>query len=402
MPKTYSARPPNASRAGQLAAALAVMRQLGQAAAAGPTLREQPAGPDSVAGTAPGPDWLRFVPATVRGLVRSHLPAGLPDLAMPDFATPDGITLPPGFGLPSHGAPEAEVPAGAQFLSRSFSNPAGARPYRLYVPSGYTGQPVPLIVMLHGCTQSPADFAAGTGMNAAAEEQTCLVVYPGQTSSAHAQRCWNWYSEDDQQRGSGEPSLIAGITRQVMQDYAVDPRRVYVAGLSAGGAAAAIMGETYPDLYAAIGVHSGLACGAARDLPSALAAMRGGGGATQRRQHGNAPHRPVPSIVFHGDRDTTVSPRNGDDVVEQSVQDAAPRSQEHAGQVPGGRAYSRTIRSDTTGQPVSEQWVVHGAGHAWSGGKAAGSYTDPQGPDATREMLRFFQEHPHPAPEPVA
>ena len=313
-----------------------------------------------------------------------------------------GTTLPSGFGLPSHGAAEAVVPEGAQFLSRTFSNPAGARPYRLYVPSGYTGRPVPLIVMLHGCAQSPADFAAGTGMNAVAEEQTCLVVYPGQTSSAHAQKCWNWYSEDDQQRGSGEPSLIAGITRQVMQDYAVDPRRVYVAGLSAGGAAAAIMGETYPDLYAAIGVHSGLACGAAHDLPSAMAVMRGGSAGTQRRQHGSAPHRPVPSIVFHGDRDTTVSPRNGDDVVEQSVQSAAPRSQVHTGQVPDGRAYSRTIRSDTTGRPVSEQWVVHGAGHAWSGGTAAGSYTDPQGPDATREMLRFFREHPHPAPGPAA
>ncbi len=381
--------------------ALAAMRHLGQgqAAAAGSTLREQPAGLDSVAKTAPGPDWLRFVPATVRGLVQSHLPVGLPDFAMPA----GGVTLPSGLGLSSHGTAEAVVPEGAQFLSRTFSNPAGDRPYRLYVPSGYTGQPVPLIVMLHGCTQSPADFAAGTGMNAAAEEQTCLVVYPGQTSSAHAQKCWNWYSEDDQQRGSGEPSLIAGITRQVMQDYAVDPQRVYVAGLSAGGAAAAIMGETYPDLYAAIGVHSGLACGAARDLPSAMAVMRGGSGAvTQRRQRGSAPRRLVPSIVFHGDRDTIVSPRNGDDVVEQSVQSAAPRSQVHTGQVPGGRAYSRTVRSDTTGRPVSEQWVVHGAGHAWSGGKAAGSYTDPQGPDATREMLRFFQEHPHPAPGPAA
>ncbi len=394
MTKTTSARMPNAPHAGQLAAALAAMKHLGQsqAAAAGSTLRAQPASLEGVAETPPGPDWLRFVPTTVRGLVQSHLPAGLPD-----FAMPAGVTLPSGFGLPSRGSSDVVAPDGAQFLSRTFSNPAGVRPYKLYVPSGYTGQPVPLIVMLHGCTQSPDDFAAGTGMNAAAEEQTCLVAYPGQTSSAHAQKCWNWYSEDDQQRGSGEPSLIAGITRQVMQDYAVDPRRVYVAGLSAGGAAAAIMGGTYPDLYAAIGVHSGLACGAARDLPSAMAAMRSGSGAVAL-QHGSAPRRLVPSIVFHGDRDTTVSPRNGDDVVEQSVQRAAVRSQVQTGQVPGGRAYSRTIRSDTAGRPVSEQWLVHGAGHAWSGGKAAGSYTDPQGPDATREMLRFFQEHPHPGP----
>lgn len=395
MTKTTSAHVPNASRAGRLSAAVAAMRRFSerQAAASGSTLQAQPAALDGAA-DASGPDWLRFVPANVRGLVQSHLPAGLPD-----FAGPVGVTLPPGFGPPSHVAAKAMVPEGAQFLSRTFSNPAGTRPYKLYVPGSYTGQPVPLIVMLHGCTQSPDDFAAGTGMNAAAEERTCLVAYPGQTSSAHAQKCWNWYSEDDQQRGSGEPSLIAGITRQVMQDYAVDPRRVYVAGLSAGGAAAAIMGETYPDLYAAVGVHSGLACGAARDLPSAMAAMRQGGrAAAHRRQHGSAPRRLVPFIVFHGDRDTTVSPRNGDDVVEKSVQDAALRSQAQNGQVPGGRAYSRTIHSDMTGQPVSEQWVIHGAGHAWSGGKAIGTYTDPQGPDATREMLRFFQEHPHPAP----
>ena len=382
MTKTYSTRMLNPSRAGQLSAAAGGIRSV-----------PHPSAPDDEA-DASGPDWLRFVPANVRGLVQSHLPAGLPD-----FAGQAGGALPSGFGPLSRLAADAPVPEGAQFLSRTFSSPAGARPYKVYVPSGYTGKPVPLVVMLHGCTQSPDDFAAGTGMNAAAEERTCLIVYPGQTSGAHAQKCWNWYSEDDQRRGLGEPSLIAGITRQVMQDYAVDPQRVYVAGLSAGGAAAAIMGETYPDLYAAIGVHSGLACGVARDLPSAMAVMRQGGTAgAKSTQHGRAPRRLVPTIVFHGDRDTTVSPRNGDDVVEQSVQGAALQSQVQTGQAPGGRTFSRTIRSDAAGRPVNEQWVVHGAGHAWSGGTAAGSYTDPQGPDATREMLRFFQEHPHPAP----
>jgi poly(hydroxyalkanoate) depolymerase family esterase len=313
-----------------------------------------------------------------------------------------------GFQLPSDGLAHLSptpapvvVPDGAQFLATTFSNQAGSRPYKLYVPSGYRGQPVPLIIMLHGCTQSPDDFAAGTRMNAAAEEHTCLVAYPGQTSSANMQKCWNWFSESDQQRDGGEPSLIAGITREVMRDYAIDPRRVYVAGLSAGGAAAAVMGDAYPDLYAAIGVHSGLACGAARDMPSACAAMQQGGVGSGLRAIGTSrsgtQRRVVPAIVFHGDRDTTVNPRNGDAVVAQSAQGEALRTHAEEGQVPGGHAYSRTLHADASGQTVIEQWVIHGAGHAWFGGSPAGSYTDPRGPDATGAMLRFFLEHPHPA-----
>ncbi len=251
------------------------------------------------------------------------------------------------------------------------------------------------------CTQSPDDFAAGTRMSALAEEQTCLVVYPGQPSSANAQKCWNWFSPGDQQRDQGEPALIAGITRQVMRDHAVDPRRVHVAGLSAGGAAAAIMGVAYPDLYAAVGVHSGLACGAARDMPSAFAAMRQGAAAP----HGpdgaaaKAGRRIVPTIVFHADQDGTVNPRNADQVIAQAKAAAASglQARTERGQVPGGHAYSRTCHTDAGGQAQLEQWVIHGGGHAWSGGSAAGSYTDPRGPDASREMLRFFQDHPRPA-----
>ncbi len=298
---------------------------------------------------------------------------------------------------PAH-APDV-APDGGQFVVGSYRNDAGSRAYKLYVPSDYRGQALPLVVMLHGCTQSPDDFAAGTRMNALAEEHTCLVAYPAQAASANVSKCWNWFSPGDQQRGKGEPSLIAGITRQIMHDYAVDPRRVYVAGLSAGGAAAAIMGMEYPDLYAAIGVHSGLACGVASDVPSAFAAMRQGEAVAARPFAGAEGYRRnVPTIVFHGDQDTTVHPRNGDQVIAQSratnTTDLQTRVQH--GQVPGGHAYSRTIHADASGPAILEQWVIHGAGHAWSGGSPGGSYTDPRGPNAAREMLRFFLEHPLP------
>ena len=287
------------------------------------------------------------------------------------------------------------VPEGAKFIQSAYSNPAGSRSYKLFVPSGYQGQPIPLVVMLHGCTQSPDDFAAGTRMNFIAEEQTCFVVYPAQRSDANPSKCWNWFRTTDQRRGEGEPSLIAGITRQVMRDYSVDPKRVYVGGLSAGAAAAAIMGATYTDLYAAVGIHSGLACGAATDMPSAFAAMRQGGGPGRSVISNGRP--PFPAIIFHGDRDTTVHPNNGDQVLEQAMGTTSTHKNVYRGQIPGGHAYTRTTHIDTGGREILEQWNIHGAGHAWSGGSPSGSYTDPQGPDATREMLRFFLEHslPH-------
>jgi poly(hydroxyalkanoate) depolymerase family esterase len=292
------------------------------------------------------------------------------------------------------------VPESARWLAKSYSNQAGTRAYKLYVPSLYRQQSLPLIVMLHGCTQSPEDFAAGTRMNALGEEHTCLVAYPAQAASANSSKCWNWFNPRDQQRAQGEPALIAGITREIIDDYAVDRRRVYVAGLSAGAAAAAIMGMAYPDIYAAIGVHSGLACGAAHDLPSALAAMRQGNFEAWRRpgetSGSDAPRPLVPTIVFHGDRDTTVNPCNADQVIAQSTA-AAPadlRKTTQQGQVPGGHAYRRTIYADASGRAMIEHWLVLGAGHAWSGGSPAGSYTDPRGPDASREMLRFFLENP--------
>ena len=287
------------------------------------------------------------------------------------------------------------VPEGGKFIEGAYSNPAGSRTYKLFIPSRYQGQPLPLVVMLHGCTQSPDDFAAGTRMNLIAEEQNCFVVYPAQPSHANQAKCWNWFRTADQQRGRGEPSLIAGITRQIMRDYSVDPKRVYVGGLSAGAAAAAIMGATYPDLYAAIGMHSGLACGAATDLPSAFVAMRQGGG-------------PIPGSfqetghLFRPLFFTAIATRPCIQTTAVSFSSSLVRTMRaqkkvHRGRVPGGHAYTRTILSDASGRAMLEHWDIHGAGHAWSGGSPAGSYTDPRGPDATREMLRFFLEHSLPA-----
>ena len=280
-------------------------------------------------------------------------------------------------------------PAGrpGQFLRASFTNRAGTRPYKLYVPTAYAGKPLPLIVMLHGCTQTPDDFAAGTRMNALAEERGCFVLYPAQTRAANRSRCWNWFKRADQQRDRGEPAILAGMTRECMALYAIDSRRVYVAGLSAGGAMAAVLGAAYPDLYAAVGVHSGLAVGSAHDVQSAFAAMQGAGVSAARRQTSGS----VPVIVFHGDRDTTVHPRNGEQVIRGAVDPAAASTVERA-QVPGGHSYTRTVRRDASGRVVLEHWLVHGAGHAWSGGSPSGSYTDPKGPDAALAMLRFFDQ----------
>ena len=314
----------------------------------------------------------------------------------------DQINLPGTTGklLDPMGPTDTPVPRGARFEDAIHAGAHGSRTYKLYIPSGlHEGQPVPLVVMLHGCTQSPDDFAAGTRMNTLAEEQIFLVAYPAQPASANAQKCWNWFNPGDQERDGGEPALIAGITRQIMRDYAVDPARIYVAGLSAGGAAAAIMGAAYPDLYAAVGVHSGLACGAARDLPSAFAAMRRGGAGTPSRPSSKVmAARSVPTIVFHADRDTTVHPSNSDHVLAQAGTTAGNlrTTVEHGEVGNGGRTFTRILHADFRGTAVLEQWIVHGGGHAWSGGSPEGSYTDSRGPDASRAMLRFFFDHPDP------
>ena len=340
--------------------------------------------------------------ATIQRLLGGSMPSEAPPASKVDPFTIDGfaeaVTNPmrvlEGLNVGSPGKEPGSVKSsprgGGQFLEGTFCNAAGSRPYRVYIPWSYLPErAVPLVVMLHGCTQSPDDFAAGTGMNDLADRNGLLVAYPGQTKAANMQKCWNWFNEGDQARDRGEPSLIAGITRQIMTMYAVDADRVYVAGLSAGGAQAAIMGTVYPDLYAAVGVHSGLACGAARDMPSAFGAMRSGA-AGQAATSRTVP----PTIVFHGDRDTTVNLRNADAVSNQSAGERCVSVHVERGQVQGGHAWTKTIREDVRGRALVEQWVIHGAGHAWSGGLASGSYTDPRGPDASTEMVRFFLEHP--------
>src|SRR5919204_3276236 len=296
-----------------------------------------------------------------------------------------------------------------QFVDGSYTSAHGTRAYKLYIPSGYTGQAVPLLVMLHGCFQDPDDFAAGTSMNALAELHTFLVVYPAQASSANVGKCWNWFRREDQQRGAGEPALLAGLTRQIMATYHVDPRRVFVAGMSAGAAMSVILGTTYPDLYAAVGVHSGLAYTAAHDLATAHVAMQQGALAPARPESRTSgatgvPARAVPTIVFHGDRDLTVNVVNADHVLTPWVQaadewDTTAGTDQHVtvgrGQVPGGYTYTRSIYYDPQGRALMEKWIVHQMGHAWSGGSPRGSYSDPKGPNASAEMVRFFSEHPH-------
>jgi poly(hydroxyalkanoate) depolymerase family esterase len=279
------------------------------------------------------------------------------------------------------------------FVEGSYANSHGSRRYKLFIPSGDGGKPLPLLVMLHGCLQDPDDFALGTRMNSIAEEQRMFVLYPAQSESANHTRCWNWFNAANQQRDQGEPSIIAGMTREIIGSYNIDARRVYVAGMSAGGAMAAIMAATHSDLYAAVGIHSGMPYGAAQNFLTAIAAMKDGladGLAGVLRP----PSKSIPLIAFHGDQDIMVNARNGEQLVSQWLAGSNPTrtldtipAQAREG---NGRAFTRARYRDGAGHTVAEHWLVHGAGHAWSGGGSAGSFTDAAGPDASREMLRFF------------
>lgn len=253
---------------------------------------------------------------------------------------------------------EAWAAPSSGFVEHTFRNRAGLRHYKVYGPANRPWSGLPLVVMLHGCWQSVDGFAAATRMNELAGELGFVVAYPAQSSRANPQKCWNWFEALHQRRNEGEPSLIAGITRKLLRQ-GLDARRVYVAGLSAGGAMAAVMGAEYPDLYAAVGIHSGLPHGAQN----------------------------LPIIAFHGDQDSTVHPSNSDFVRAAGSRVAAEHGQRN------GRAFTRTLHFDAGGRRMVEQWMVHGAGHAWFGGRPGASFADPQGPDASREMLRFFLSH---------
>jgi poly(hydroxyalkanoate) depolymerase family esterase len=291
------------------------------------------------------------------------------------------------------------------------TNASGSRNYKLWIPDGYTGKKkLPLVMMLHGCTQTPDDSATATQFNAVADKNNFLVVYPEQTKAANPLKCWNWFDSSHQARGQGEPSLLAEVINHVEASYKVDSRRVFVAGFSAGGAMAIIMGATYPELFAAIGVHSGLAYGAATNLNGAMPAMAKGGGDAARlgklafEAMGDKKHL-MRVILFQGAKDGAVATVNADQVITQwaqtndyiddgkdndSVDDVADKTTE--GVVAEGYSYKKYVYNDSSRKPLMEKWIVPDMKHAWSGGTGGASYTDPKGPNAAQEMWRFFSE----------
>ena len=356
---------------------------------------------------------LRDATAAIQAALRGHGTAPSPVTAPPPIRDADRVIDVEAREVPAPAQRNAPPPLGAgTFSAARHTDAHGQRDYKLYLPPGDHAQPMRLVVMLHGCTQNPDDFAAGTRMNLHAREQGFAVLYPAQSPSANSSGCWNWFKHNHQRRDAGEPALLAGMVRAVMAQHRIDPARVFVAGLSAGGAMAAILGDAYPELFAAVGVHSGLPTGAATDITTAFSAMRSGsadasglplrGMRAGARPPPGAPRVAPPTIVFHGDADTTVHPANG----EQVVQACLAAAQVHGGvngiepapvvepmSSPGRTSIRRTYRN-AAGAVLAEHWLLAGAGHAWSGGSVQGSYADAQGPDASLEMLRFFFAQP--------
>jgi poly(hydroxyalkanoate) depolymerase family esterase len=370
------------TRAGRLAEATElIQRTLRSASASGPIPTSSASLlPPKVGGSSSGLGRLKPLSRIAQCLRRS---LGTPqDLSTP-FQNPDVLRR--------QAPPPGSLGTGV-LLDRMYENGSGARGYKIYVPPDCPHHGVSVIVMLHGGTQAVLDYAAGTAMNQLSDRHHFLVVYPQQDSRANPMRYWNWFRDQDQHRGTGEPALIAGITEQVIGDYDANPDRIFIAGFSAGAAMAMVMSSTYPDLYAAAGIHSGLPYGAACDVPSAFALM-GGASRPSRR------YTPItlPLIIFHGDDDEIVNVANAGYIREQRLGvdgalTAADGVNVMRGRVSGGHAYTRTTYADET-EVLLEQWIVHGAGHTWFGGTTGCSYTDPLGPDSSAEIVRFFDEH---------
>lgn len=286
-----------------------------------------------------------------------------------------------------------------------------SRDYRLYVPDNLpAGRGRPLVVMLHGCKQDPEAFAAGTRMNALADREGFLVLYPKQDRASNIDRCWNWFDSFSQKR-LGEAAIIMGMVQEVREARAVDPRRIYVAGLSAGGAMAAILASCYADVFAAAAIHSGVAYEAATAPWEALAVLEKGSrtdadtAGSDAWKCSNSTKRPMPVIVFQGEADERVRPVNADQLVRQFAQlgDLADDGRDNdtiratpvattAEQKPGGYAY--VVRDYAfAGTTLIREYRVRDLGHAWSGGNSAEPYNDPAGPDATELMWQFFARH---------
>lgn len=299
-------------------------------------------------------------------------------------------SLEPGATAGSSGhEPSPRIPKGGQYLTRKHRSTTGMRDYKLYLPASQPKSPKGLILMLHGCRQTPDDFALGTDMNALAEQHGLAVAYPAQTRRHNAASCWNWFKPCNQMRSMGEPAILASLTRKLMREFGLGRDVVYVAGLSAGGAMAAILADVYPDIFSAAGVHSGLARGAASDVVSAMSAMQRGGTSNGITLFTASSSSPVRRIIFQGEDDQTVNPSNASQIVAAEVgDDAAPTK--IGKRTVRGRGYCRSDFADSDGTTQIELWMIEGSGHAWSGGRAEGSYTDTKGPDASAQMVRFF------------
>jgi len=304
-----------------------------------------------------------------------------------------------------HAAPpvviETDTSGSGQFVTREIQTDTGQRRYKLYIPSSYNGSsPMPLVVVLHGCTQNPDNAARGTRFNEVAEESKVFVAYPEQPAAANGLKCWNWFDAAHQKRDQGEPALIAGITRQIIKDLKVDPHRIYIVGLSAGAAMALTVSYAYPEIFAAAGLHSGIAYGIATSTPEAIRRM--GIGASDPADYaaavtrGMGANKPIPTIIFQGKSDKTVNSANADNIVAQLTTGFAQSDLKIKSESAGITALGYHFTKRVFGHPsLIEEWTVDELGHAWSGGSKEGTYTDDRGPDATREMVRFLLEHKH-------